>query len=90
MLVILFAVMCIINAVLSTILIATVDEVRDQNSKISAVVDILRKHDEEIGGLVDDFNGMNNKLEKDYTNHMKDMNMLNKRIIALSREGEKA
>ena len=90
MLAILFAVMCIINAVLSTILIATVDEVKDQNTRIAQLVKVLAKHDEEIGGLVDDFNGMNNKLEKDYTNHMKDMNMLNKRIIALSREGEKA
>lgn len=90
MFIILFAVMCIINAALSFILIATVDEVRDQNTRIAQLVKVLAKHDDEIGGLVNDFNGMNNKLEKDYTNHMKDMNMLNKRIIALSREGEKA
>lgn len=90
MLAILFAVMCLINAALAVILISTVDEVRDQNNRIKAFINVLAKHDEEIEGLVNDFNGMNNKLEKDYTNHMKDMNMLNKRIIALSKEGEKA
>lgn len=90
MFIILFAVMCIINAVLSFILIATVDEVRDQNTRIAQLVKVLAKHDDEIGGLVNDFNGMNTKMEKDYANHMKDMNRMNQRIIALCKEGEKA
>lgn len=85
-----FFVICLINFVLAVMLIATVDEVKDHKTMMNEIINILGKHDEEIEGLVDDFNGMNNKLEKDYTNHMKDMNMLNKRIIALSKEGEKA
>ena len=90
MLTILFAIICLINAVLATVVLATVNEVRDQNDRMKTLIDILRRHDEEIDCLVKDFNGMHNKMEKDYFNHMKDMNMLSKKIIALSGKGEKA
>ena len=91
----LFFVMCIINAILSALLLATIEQVKQLNhvigiitNQMAAVIKMTNAHDEEIESLVNDVNGMNSKMEKDYILHMKDMNTLTKKVIALSKKGE--
>jgi len=86
MIYILFAILCILCAVMCVVLLATVDKVNEVIKINHILIKSVARHDDEIDGIVQDVNGMNEKMEKDYIIRMKDMNNLSKRIMTISKE----
>ena len=86
MIYILFAILCILCAAMCVVLLATVDKVNEVIKINHILIKSVARHDDEIDGIVQDVNGMNEKMEKDYIIRMKDMNNLSKRIMTISKE----
>ena len=66
-------------------LYVTVDEIRTLAYRVRQCRNDIREQEEKIDIIIKNVNENHNMIQRDYFNHMKDINEINKRIIKIER-----
>lgn len=72
-------------AAMAVILYVTIDETRTLAYRVRQYRNDIREQEEIVSLLSQQLNDEHNTIQRDYFNHMKDINEVNKRIIKIER-----